>query len=210
MHTYFRTKTHEMLRTITLTGSVIDLGGTLRAEYADSFKGSFERTAVNIKSTTAHVVADLEQPLSFPDASYEGALLINTIEHIYNTQGLLKETSRILKTNGKIIIVVPYLMAIHPSPNDYYRFSKQALEQLTASAGFTNIQVSPIGSGVFIARHSLLSRLLPHTLQLITEYPMRALALTLDKLWNKLAQILRKKYTPEDYPLGYLLVAQKK
>ncbi|MCX6230918.1 MAG: methyltransferase domain-containing protein [Bacteroidetes bacterium] len=210
MQTIFRKLTHKALSDHKLSGEIIDLGGTGRAEYAVFLKGSFKRYSVNMdEKSKPDFVADLEKPLKFESEKFNGALLINVLEHIYHAHQLVQETARVLKPGGTAIATIPYIMAIHPSPRDFYRFSDDALTLMFTEAGFTEVHVKPIGSGVFIARHMLLSRLVPHVIQIITEYPLRALAITLDKIWYKIAKVLRKKYSPADYPLGYIVTAKK-
>jgi len=210
MQTIFRKLTHEALTEHELSGNVIDLGGTGRAEYAGFLKGNFKRLSVNLdKNSNPDFIADLENKLTFESNKYDGALLINVLEHIYHAHQLISETYRILKPGGTVVVTIPYIMAIHPSPRDYYRFSEDALRSMFGEAGFSHIAIKPIGSGVFIARHMLLSRLIPNKLQLITEYPTRMLSQLLDKIWTATAHLLKKKYTPADYPLGYILVAKK-
>ncbi len=210
MQTIFRKLTHKKLSEHELTGEIVDLGGGKNAEYATFLRGNFKRFSVDInEACKPDYVADFEKPLPFETSRFDGAILINLLEHIYHAHQLIHETARITKPGGTVIATVPFMMAIHPSPRDFYRFSDDALNKMFTEAGFTHVTIEPIGTGVFIARHMLISRLITNAVQIITEYPTRFIATMLDKAWFAVAKILRKKYTPADYPLGYIVVAKK-
>jgi SAM-dependent methyltransferase len=202
---------HEALASLTLSGSVLDLGGERGAEYLTHIQGVFSVTAVNIDSSAQpDIVLDLEQPLSMiEDASFDHVLLINVLEHIFDYRQLLAEATRILRPGGSVIIVVPFLFPIHPSPNDYWRFSNQTLEKECIRAGLSIKTLTPLGAGVFSARHLFIARLMPGPVRLVMHYTFRYLALALDALFVHVARLLRKRYAPAEYALGYAVVATK-
>jgi SAM-dependent methyltransferase len=210
-HSLLRRAEHEALSTISLSGKVVDLGGDSHGEYLKYFKGTFSSTAVNMDTDTApEVFHDLEEPLPFENNSYDHALLINVLEHIFNYRQLLIETVRIIKPKGSVVIAVPFLFPIHPSPNDYWRYSKQTLEAECAHAGLTIIKLVPLGTGVFSVRYVLLDRLMPSPIRFISHYTLRYVTLALDRLFTAAAHILGKRYDPSEYALGYILHAHKK
>lgn len=49
-----------------------------------------------------------EQKLPFKSNTFDFILALDVIEHIYDTELILKELQRVLKKNGKILISVPY------------------------------------------------------------------------------------------------------
>ena len=201
---------HDALSTSTLSGKVVDLGGDSNGEYLTYFKGTFSTTAVNMDTDTApEVFHDLEKPLPFPNHSFDHALLINVLEHIFDYRQLLSETVRIVKPNGSVIIAVPFLFPIHPSPNDYWRYSKQTLEKECAHAGLTITKLIPLGTGVFSVRYVLLDRLMPSPIRLIAHYTLRYVTLALDKLFTATAHMLGKRYDPSEYALGYIVHAKR-
>lgn len=53
------------------------------------------------------VLADLNNPLPFDDASFDLIICIETIEHISYTMQLLKEFSRVTRQNGNVFITSP-------------------------------------------------------------------------------------------------------
>lgn len=201
---------HRALSALSLSGKVLDLGGHRHSEYRGLIKGAHETTIVNLDSgAEPDVVHDLEKPLPFPNASYDHVLLINVLEHIFDYRQLLAEAARVVKPRGKIVIVVPFFFPLHPSPNDYWRFGEAALKKECEAVHLKIESLISLGSGVFAARYVALDRLLPGVIRLVSFYTLRYVAGMLDTLFVATARLLRKKYDPADYALGYTLVATR-
>lgn len=207
--TILRKAEHEALRGITLSGNVLDLGGDARSEYRTCFSGVFSITTANLDDATMpDIRADLETSLPVADGSYDAVLLINVLEHIFEYRKLLSEAARVVKEGGMLVIAVPYMFPYHPSPHDFHRYSKAALEKALSVSGFREIRVIPLGSGVFAARWLFIERLLPRLFYPLT-YVAQPLAGFCDALFTTLARMARKKYRPSDYALGFVAVARK-
>lgn len=67
---------------------------------------------------------DLNQPLPFPDASYDTVLLTDVMEHVAEPDALFSELVRILRPGGRLIMGTPFLYWIHEEPHDYRRFTE--------------------------------------------------------------------------------------
>jgi SAM-dependent methyltransferase len=198
------------LSTVTLSGEVIDLGGDKDAEYLSYIKGTFTVTALNIDpASKPDITHDLEQPMPIKDAQYDHALLMNVLEHMFKYRELLQETVRIIRPGGSIVVIVPFLFPIHPSPNDYWRFTQQTLQKEFELLSLSDISITPLGHGVFAARYVLLDRLLPNIVRAVNYYTFRYILQFLDTAFISLARVLGKKYIPSDYALGYMVVARK-
>jgi hypothetical protein len=104
---------------------------------------------------------------------------------------------------------VPFLFPLHPSPSDYWRFSREALEKECSVAGLHVTTLESLGGGVFSARYLALDRLMPRTVQFVCYYTGRYCVQALDTLFTATARALGKKYNPADYALGYAIVAKK-
>jgi len=57
-------------------------------------------------------------------------------EHISKPKNALKECYRILKYGGKIYFQVPFIIGYHPGPTDFYRFTKEGMENFLSDVGF--------------------------------------------------------------------------
>ena len=201
---------YEALSGVALSGRVLDLGGEKDAEYLSYFRGSFTVAALNLDpAARPDVVHDLERPFPIPDGHYDHALLINVLEHVFDYRQLLAEAARIVKPGGSVIIVVPFLLPIHPSPHDYWRFTGEALKKECEALGLSGITVTSLGGGAFAARYLFLDRLMPASIRSFSHYTFRHLASAADRMFSRLARGLGKRYAPADYALGYLVVAHR-
>ena len=105
------------------------------------------------------VLGDLEV-LPFPDATFEAAINIVTLEHVLHPDRVIYELGRVLTPGGRFLLVAPLQWEEHQQPHDYGRFTRYALERLLRQAGFSEISIRPVG-GIF----RLISRRLLNALQ---------------------------------------------
>ena len=91
------------------------------------------------------VVADITKPLPFRSAAFDVVICSEVLEHIPNPHEVIKEMGRIMKNGGTCIGSVPFLHAIHYAPYDFYRYTPFALKNLFHDAGFSKIEIIPIG-----------------------------------------------------------------
>lgn len=206
--TLLRQAEHRALSTLELTGTVLDLGGDARSDYRKIINGSPVFTTVNLdEKALPDILHDLEKVLPVGDASYDHVLLINVLEHVYEYRQLLSEAARVVRPSGTVIIVVPFLFPVHPSPQDFWRFSGTALRKECEVAGLSVEEIVPLGSGVVAARYVMLDRLLPSVFRLFGYWTARPLVFLVDRLFTALARLLKKRYEPADYALGYFVKA---
>ena len=140
IHNYFLMKKK-------IQGKTIDLGAgegsnTSYYEYLDCKEAKIERSDF-FKSSDVKI--DLENNLDFEDQCCDNVILFNTLEHIENYKNLLSEIKRILKTNGKLEIFVPFLVVYHPDPKDFFRPTHFYLEKLLTAENFA-IETNLIGA----------------------------------------------------------------
>jgi SAM-dependent methyltransferase len=208
--TLLRIAEHEALARMTLSGSIIDLGGDARGEYRGYLPGEHTFTTVNLAPhALPDITHDLETPLPCADASFDHALLINVLEHVYHARALLQEAVRVVRPGGSLVVIVPFLFPLHEDPHDFWRFSRETLERMCAEAGLQNVRITPLGSGIFAARYVMLDRLLPFPVRLLMFYTLRFQVWVADAVFTRLAHKLGKKYQPADYALGYAVEAHK-
>ncbi len=62
--------------------------------------------AARLKGINA-IKADMEEKLPFPDSCFDAVLLLDTLEHLYDQEGIIREVHRVLKDDGKLIISYP-------------------------------------------------------------------------------------------------------
>jgi SAM-dependent methyltransferase len=135
------------------------------------------------------------------DNSVDYVLVFNLLEHIYNYNFLLKEMFRVLKPGGAMIGSTPFLYKIHPSPNDFFRYSQDALEKIFKDVGFNKISIDYIGYGPFTIQYSQIEFGLPKILRLLFIWT----SILLDKIILR----LKSKTLSNKFPLGYLFIVKK-
>ena len=78
-------------------------------------------------------------------ASFDTALLTEVLEHLEDPGAALRETYRLLRPGGKIILTTPFAWVLHETPRDFYRYTPYGLQHLLTTAGFADVSVFPIG-----------------------------------------------------------------
>ncbi len=189
----------------TLRGLTVDVGsGKKLASYHRFFKKENSRLECLDLSTPENggKRINLESdPLPYADNSVDTFLLMNVLEHIYHYQHILKELRRTVSTDGHIIAVIPFLVAYHPDPHDYWRYSEETLRNIFAEAGLSVVELKPFGRGVVVAAFSQFEIILPRVVKILVV----PLVLGLDWIVMRLVKRAQTKH----YPLGYMVIAKK-
>ena len=171
-----------------IQGSTIDLGAGEGSnisyyEFLDCKDAKIEKSDF-FKSSDVKI--DLENKLYFEDQCFDNVILFNTLEHIENYKNLLSEIKRILRTNGKLEIFVPFLVAYHPDPKDFFRPTHFYLEKLLTAENFA-IKTNLIGVGAFIAAYQNIYRYLKLPI-------LKTFFFIFFDIFNKISQHLSKDY----------------
>jgi SAM-dependent methyltransferase len=74
-------------------------------------------------------VADVEA-LHLADASVGTVIAMNTFEHVPRFWRGFDEIHRVLRPDGALLVSTPFYFHIHNHPNDYWRFTPEALNLL--------------------------------------------------------------------------------
>ena len=142
---------------------------------------------------------NLEKPFPIQAESYDFALCIFTLEHVYDYLNVFTESNRILKNGGRLIAAVPLLHNYHADPKDYFRFTYNSLAKLVEKSGYVCERINVLGFGPYTASFQLKSFLLPRTIRIFFV------------CLNILRDLLFLKIRPNRfYPLGYGFILRKK
>ena len=193
------------LKKLVLSGLVLDLGGARVSDYHGLFEGTYTiQVANNDKDAHPDFLFDFEEKFPIGNQPFDTVLCLNTLEHIFNYGQFLSEAKRVLKPKGKIVLAVPFLVQVHPSPKDYFRYSEQALKLMFETNGFEQVVVTPIGRGPFTAAAQILYNALHFAPLRILEF---VIALALDTCLSWFTGGDTGRYDRRSYPLGYLVTA---
>ncbi len=119
-----------------------DLGWDVTGIEPDSKAADIAREQVG-----GNVIVSTLEKAYFPDQSFDAITMSHVIEHVHNPRSLIKECYRILKSNGKIVIITPnveslghrifkdYWVSLEP-PRHLQLFSLKSLEKLLLISNF--------------------------------------------------------------------------
>jgi len=82
---------------------------------------------------------DLPNLTGYKDNSWDLVILDQIIEHIEDPFRAMAEIHRILKPGGTLAAATPFLVYIHPTPDDYWRFTESGIRKLCAK--FSKVEV---------------------------------------------------------------------
>jgi SAM-dependent methyltransferase len=192
------------LEKLTLDGEVLDLGGSTASGYHELIKGSHRITAVNINPEHGRDLDfDIEKKFPLKSATYDHVLCVNTLEHVYDFGNVAKESHRVLRQGGTMIVLVPFFVQLHGSPDDYFRYTHSALRRIFQDAGFSSVKIAPLGYGACALLFQAMGGAVPTFLRSRTKRICvgidRALLSVSPRYRNFAARI----------PLGYSVSAQK-
>lgn len=126
-----------------LRGEVIDVGCGGQP-YRSLVKASrYVGLDIDSPVARAHGVADLlYDGRRFPlaDASFDGALCSQVLEHVFNPDEFLREIARVLRPDGLLVLSVPFAWDEHEQPHDFARYSSFGARALLERNGFAILE----------------------------------------------------------------------
>lgn len=194
------------------TDRVLDLGCGQKPYYHSKIRGKiicFDK----LPTKKAHIIGDADY-LPFKSNSFDKAVSVNSLYYFKNPFNVAGDIARILKKNGQLILVMPFIYPIHDAPYDKYRFTEYGIRELL-KRDFQILEIRAIG-GIFnlpaVFFHSLIKgvpllapsslRKLVSFLSIIIGYPFYIVA--------QLISILDFIDNSKRWPTYYFVVAVKK
>lgn len=80
-----------------------------------------------------------QDKLPFSNATYDGVILDNVLEHIDTPMPLLAEIHRVIKSGGKLLVGVPGRRGYDSDPDHKIFYDKVGLRSIVSNAGFSCI-----------------------------------------------------------------------
>ena len=163
------------------------------------------------------LVCDLTQVVPLKAESFDAVVLMNVLEHVFDTHAMLAALGRLLKPGGVLIVAIPFLVKIHQAPVDFVRYTHYALARLADDHGLQLEKLegfydplSVLGEGLGNLKHSVVpglrgSRHYLARLELAgLEWLSGLLGTTLGK-----GQIFMPEKARSQAPTGYHIVYRK-
>jgi len=135
-------------------GAVLDVGGSDFFETASARGIAFE-SWTTLEPSLERPPA-LEDPrvrwvrgdgcrMEFADASFDTALAIQVLEHVFEPERMVGEIARVLRPGGAAILLVPQTGTMHLAPDWHANLSRYWIETALARAGLEVVEVHALG-----------------------------------------------------------------
>jgi SAM-dependent methyltransferase len=134
---------------------------------------------------------------------FKNVVILNVLEHIFDTNNSMLEIRKILKKNGNLILSTPFIYRFHGAPDDYNRYTVSYLEKLLKLNKFKLTKKINCGTGPFLASYSLIFDYIKRIPLL--PIPILICSLILDKFLS----IFQKKKMSSLYPICIFIIAKK-
>jgi SAM-dependent methyltransferase len=126
---------------------VLDLGGKRFPK-----RGRFQIEQYDVRVRYANLSAEHRPDvqtdasnLPFKDASFDAVICAEMLEHVRDPVSVMRESFRVLRGRGVLLITVPFLFPIHADPYDYCRYTDYYWKENLERLGFTDVAVEPQG-----------------------------------------------------------------
>lgn len=123
--------------TFTLPGPILEIGSYQVSGQEDAadlrtlFPGRLY-LGMDVRSGRGVDVRASVEALPCADASIGTILAISTLEHVPRFWRAFDEMRRVLRPDGALLVACPFYFHLHAHPNDFWRFTPEALELLLA------------------------------------------------------------------------------
>jgi len=94
-----------------------------------------EQTGHDHKNSRVDIYYDGKH-IPFTNETFDAVFCSEVLEHIFNPDEILTELNRVMKTNAKILITVPFCWNEHETPFDFARYSSFGIKHLLEKNGF--------------------------------------------------------------------------
>jgi SAM-dependent methyltransferase len=108
---------------------ILDVGAG-RGDFAAIFEGRRYLALDVYPYPEVDLVCDLTEVIPFKRDSFDAIVLMNVMEHVYDTHNLLAALSKLLKPGGLLFVAIPFLVKIHQAPIDFVRYTHFSLQRL--------------------------------------------------------------------------------
>lgn len=96
-----------------------------------------------VENPHAELLGSIED-LPVEDGSFDVVLCNQVLEHCDNPMRAVAELRRVTAPGGRVLVSTHGVMAYHPSPSDYWRWTHAGLEKLfTENGAWASVRVTP-------------------------------------------------------------------
>ena len=136
----------QILNDVKSDDEVLDIGKAMRDKHKKIVCKNLETLDVNDFGDYPDIICDICSDVTGLENKYDKIICIAILEHVYDPFKAVSNLKKLLKDNGIIYGMVPYLYHYHAPQDlkfqDYFRFSKDALAYLFKD--FKDVELYPI------------------------------------------------------------------
>lgn len=195
---------YEALIAADTSGILFDIGGGGQVPYRDFLKCKTYKS-VNINQNVSPTWGvNIGEPFPCEAGFCDIALSLNTLEHVYDADFIIREAERALKCGGRIILGTPFMYPVHGCPDDFFRPTPSWYQKTLLKYSFTSITVralvfGPFSNGAFVSG-------LPGPAKRVRMWA----AMAMDLLYSRFRKIPSKMRGPSAAATGFWVTAIKK
>jgi len=89
-------------------------------------------------------LSDLSESAPLRKKSIDVILLNNVLEHVAEPRKLLSAIAYGLRPEGRLILTVPFIIKLHQTPYDFYRYTHFLLQKVLTEVGFHDIRIEAV------------------------------------------------------------------
>lgn len=144
--------------------------------------------------------------------AYDTVFCTQVMEHVDNSELMMKECNRVLKKDGIFILSVPFCWELHEEPYDFFRFTKYGLQELCERNNFEMLELIPNGgkwAAIFQMNINMIYSTFKKKNIFIKGLKFLFMNLHFTALLNRIAVKLDKRFFDPLLTLNYVLVARK-
>ena len=147
----------QILNDINLDDEVLDIGKAMRDKHKKIVCKNLETLDVNDFGDYPDIICDICSDVTGLENKYDKIICIAILEHVYDPFKAVANLKKLLKENGVIYGMVPYLYHYHAPQDlkfqDYFRFSKDALAYLFKD--FSYVELYPVRGRISSSLHMM-------------------------------------------------------
>jgi len=159
------------------------------------------------KSSFLDLQTDLNHVLPLKSSQFDTIICSDVLEHIRKPNLLWKEMSRTIKTNGVLIMNVPFFYWLHEEPFDFYRYTEHSLRAMAEENDFEILELVAYG-GVPEILADITSKFIikvPYIGNVSAKLIQGVVSLFLKSRIGKKMSVSSSK----EFPFGYFLIGKK-
>lgn len=112
--------------------AILEIGGGIESDGKKYLRDEIKEHIINLDinyTDSVDVLADAHE-LPFPDNTFDAVFCQSVLEHVKDPVKVVDEINRVLKKNGIVYAMIPFMQGYHDYPGDYTRYTVEGFKEL--------------------------------------------------------------------------------